>query len=68
MSESEKIESPTVDEDSGASDADIEAIIEKGEAGVGDLIAAYEPIERQYFNALQVGPESVTYTIDTNPR
>lgn len=49
-------------------DADIQAIIDQGEAGVRDLITAYEPIERQYFNAVRVDSPSVTYSIDTNPR
>jgi hypothetical protein len=32
-------------------DEDVQAIIDQGEAGVADLMAAYEPIERRYFNA-----------------
>jgi len=49
-------------------DADIQAIIEQGEAGIEDLIAAYEPIERQYFAAVQAYTgTAVSYAIDTNP-
>jgi hypothetical protein len=49
-------------------DADIQAIIDQGEAGVRDLITAYEPVEQQYFSAVRVSAPSVTYSIDTNPR
>ena len=49
-------------------DAEIQAIIDQGEAGIADLITAYEPIERHYFTAVQVPSPVVTYSIDTNPR
>lgn len=51
-----------------ATDDDIQAIIDEGEAGIADLIAAYEPIEKRYFEAAQVTGPAVTYSIDTNPR
>jgi len=59
---------PTDKPHSAVNDADIQAIIDQGEAGIDDLITAYEPIERHYFNAVQVNAPSVTYASDTNPR
>jgi len=50
---------------SGAASA---AIIDQAEAGIGDLITAYEPIERVYFNATHVSGESVTYSTDSTTR
>jgi hypothetical protein len=35
---------------SPATDADIEQIIAENEPGIGDLLAAYEHIEQQYFS------------------
>jgi hypothetical protein len=49
-------------------DDEIQAIIDQNEAGIGDLIAAYEPIERQYFNVVQTSAATVTYSTDTQPR
>jgi len=51
-------------------DSDIEEILEQGEAGIGDLMAAYEPIERRYFasQAATAARQPVTYCIDTSPR
>jgi hypothetical protein len=49
-------------------DEDIQEIIDQHEAGIGDLIQAYEPVERLYFNAVQQPAPAVTYAIDTNPR
>ncbi len=46
-------------------DEDIEAIIEQNEAGIADLMAAYEPIEKQYFSAVQVTTPAVTYSTGT---
>ena len=54
--------------DPKVNDAEIQAIIDQGEASIADLMTAYEPIERHYFNAVQVNAPSVTYSIDTNPR
>jgi hypothetical protein len=48
-------------------DAEIEAIIAQGEAGISSLVEAYEPLERQYFQAVNVNATSVTYSTDTNP-
>lgn len=48
-------------------DEEIQAIIDAGEAGIGDLIVAYEPIERLYFDAVQVNVPTATYSTDTNP-
>lgn len=48
-------------------DAEIEKIIEENEAGVADLMAAYEPIARQY-TAVSPQGATVTYGIDTYPR
>jgi hypothetical protein len=53
---------PTVTDD------EIQEIIDQHEAGVGDLMRAYEPIERQYFHAVQQHGVMVTYSIDTQPR
>lgn len=50
------------------SDAEIQEIIDQGEAGVADLIAAYEPIESAYFNSLQPFAPVVTVAIDTTSR
>jgi hypothetical protein len=52
----------------GVTDAEIQAIIDQGEAGTNDLLAAYEPIEQRYFQAVTVDAPSVTNSIDTNPR
>lgn len=52
----------------GVTDADIEAIVAQGEAGIGDLMAAYEPVESQYFSSVQASAPSITYSIDTNQR
>jgi hypothetical protein len=49
-----------VDEDVRVTDAEIEAIALQGEAGVNELIAAYEPIERSYFSAVHVDVPAVT--------
>jgi hypothetical protein len=49
-------------------DEEIQEIIDQHEAGIADLMAAYEPMERQYFNAVQQPTPTVTYSIDTNPR
>jgi hypothetical protein len=49
-------------------DDEIQEIIDQHEAGVGDLMRAYEPIERQYFHAVQQPAAMVTYSIDTQPR
>lgn len=54
--------------DRAVDDDDIQAIIDQGEAGIDDLMAAYEPLEREYFSAVQQGAPTVTYSIDTNPR
>lgn len=54
--------------DPAVNDADVQAIIDQGEAGIADLITAYEPIERHYFTAVQVNAPSVTNSIDTTPR
>lgn len=51
-----------------ATDADIRAIIEEGEAGIGDVIAAYEEAERYYIGAAvasQPAEPTVRYTTDT---
>lgn len=56
------------DKTNAVTDADIQAIIDDNEAGVADLMAAYEPLERRYFAAVQHAAPSVTYSIDTNPR
>ncbi len=55
--------------DNSVTDSDIEAIMEQGEAGIGDLMAAYEPIENEYFTAVQVASptSTVTYSINTAP-
>ena len=47
-------------------DRDIEEIVQQDEAGIDDLMAAYEPVERQYFSAVQVTTPAVTYS--TNSR
>jgi hypothetical protein len=49
-------------------DDDIQEILDRGEAGIGALMEAYEPIERLYFAAAQAHVPAVTYSIDTNPR
>ena len=48
-------------------DDEIEQIFARGEAGVADLIAAYEPIERQYFNAVSAQAVTVAYATNTTP-
>jgi hypothetical protein len=49
-------------------DDEIQAIIDQGEAGIADLMAAYEPVERYYFNAVQaVAPIGASYSIDSHP-
>jgi len=55
-------------QDSKVTDADIEAIVEQGEAGIGDLLAAYEPVERDYFNAVQSSTVVVTSSSNSTPR
>ena len=55
--------------DARVTDADIQAILERGEAGIADLLAAYEPIEHQYYSSVQAGAAiQVMTTIDTYPR
>jgi hypothetical protein len=54
--------------DSTVTDAEIETIIAQDEAGVADLIAAYEPIEAKYFQAVNVAASSITYSANTTPR
>jgi hypothetical protein len=49
-------------------DADVQAIIDQGEAGVADLMAAYEPYEQTYFAAVRSDTVGVTYSIDTTRR
>lgn len=56
------------DSNQDVNDAEIQAIIDQAEAGIADLVAVYEPIERQYFAAVQTPAPTVTYSIDTNPR
>jgi hypothetical protein len=46
-------------------DDEIERIFARGEAGIADLIAAYEPIERQYFNAASAQAVTVAYATNT---
>lgn len=36
-------------------DAEIEAIIAQGEAGINDLVSAYEPVERGYIQSVEAG-------------
>ncbi len=55
------------DIDRTVDDDDIQAIIDQGEAGIDDLIEAYEPVEREYFSAVQGAP-IVTYSTDTAAR
>lgn len=62
MMERNQMDRTVVDDD------DIQAIIDQGEAGTDDLIEAYEPVEREYFRAVQHGAPGVTYSIDTSPR
>ena len=54
--------------DDRVTDEDIQAIMDQGAAGINDLLAAYEPVERAYFLAARVDEAAVTYAIDTNPR
>ncbi len=49
-------------------DQDIQAIIDQAEAGVNDMVAVYEPIERSYFATVTSSVSTVTYAIDTNAR
>ncbi len=53
------------DREHGVTDADIESIIAAGEAGIGDLMAAYEPVERHYFAALQSAAPPIVYAANT---
>lgn len=49
-------------------DAEIQEILDAGEAGVGDLMSVYESIERQYFAAATSAGYSapvVSYGTDT---
>jgi len=48
-------------------DEEIEQIFAQGEAGVADLIEAYKPIERQYFNAVSRPAAPVAYATNTTP-
>ncbi len=47
-------------------DQDIQDIVDQGEAGVGDLIAAYEPVEKGYFSAVAPIQPAVAYSTNTN--
>lgn len=52
-------------EQAKVTDAEIERILAENEAGIGALLAAYEPIEQAYFSALAPVPPTVTYSINT---
>lgn len=52
----------------GVTDADIDRILEQNEAGVGALMATYEPIEQSYFGALSATSQTVTYTTSSSAR
>jgi hypothetical protein len=42
-----------VNKSAAVSDSEIEAIIAQGEAGINDLINAYEPMERTYLQTVE---------------
>jgi hypothetical protein len=46
-------------------DDDIQEIVRENEAGVADLLDAYEPIEEQYFSVVAAARSSVTYSTNT---
>lgn len=48
-------------------DDEIQNLIEDDEAGVADLLEAYEPAERRYFSALTPPPDQITYGSNTSP-
>jgi len=47
-------------------DEDVQDILDQGEAGVNDLIAAYEPIEKGYFSAVTPIQSPAAYSTNTN--
>ena len=47
-------------------DSDIQEIVDHDEAGVADLIAAYEPVERRYFSAVTPMQPTVAYSTNTH--
>lgn len=49
----------------GVTDGEIERILAENEAGIGALVAVYEPIEQAYFNALTPTQPTVTYSSNT---
>lgn len=52
-----------------AHDAEIQEILDAGEAGVGDLVSVYERIERQYFAAANsAGYAAPVVSYGTNTR
>ena len=47
-------------------DRDIREIVDQGEAGVADLLAAYEPVEQSYFSAVTPMQPVVAYSTNTH--
>ena len=43
-------------------DEDIQEIVRENEAGVADLLEAYDSIEKRYFSAVAATPQSVMHT------
>ncbi len=46
-------------------DEEIQTIIDQSEAGLGDLLAAYAPIEAHYFAAASLPGTAVVYASNT---
>lgn len=53
-------------EHSSATDADIERIVRENEAGVADLLEAYELSEKQYFSAALASTPQLAVVATTN--
>lgn len=51
---------------SGATDDDIAEIVRENEAGIADVMAAYEVIERAYFTATSATPDPTPGAYATN--
>lgn len=65
---SQKSEEASGAAQAAVTDADVDAIFERGPAGVSDLMAAYESVARTYYSAVSGSDSTVTYAIDTIQR
>lgn len=52
--------------DTGVTDAEIQQIIDQNEAGIADLIAAYDSVEHHYYAAAHASTAREIITYDSN--